>query len=111
MIRKYDFVPSVNSDQMLTIQQKHGLVDSIQLQGVLISAWENEEFPINSPKTSIPNVSTSSAPTIQQNPISPVYSMAVHSEGVWLLAGCESGAINLYTVRHDEGSVMIKVTL
>jgi transcriptional activator SPT8 len=34
---------------------------------------------------------------------SPVYSLDVHSEAVWLVSGTEAGAINLYTVRHDEG--------
>lgn len=31
--------------------------------------------------------------------------MDVHSEGIWILTGCENGSINLYTVRHDEGMV------
>lgn len=35
--------------------------------------------------------------------MSPVYSIAVQSEAVWLLSGLESGAINLFTVRHEEG--------
>ncbi|KAI9488410.1 WD40-repeat-containing domain protein [Zychaea mexicana] len=40
----------------------------------------------------------------QQPPkLSPVYSMDVHSEGLWALLGTESGNINLVTVRHDEG--------
>ena len=33
----------------------------------------------------------------------PVYSLAVHHEGLWLLSGLESGGINLQSVRHDEG--------
>jgi transcriptional activator SPT8 len=32
-----------------------------------------------------------------------VYSLAVQSEGLWLLSGLESGGINLQSVRHDEG--------
>jgi transcriptional activator SPT8 len=35
--------------------------------------------------------------------ISPVYSLAVHSQALWLLAGTESGGINLQAVRHEEG--------
>ncbi len=35
--------------------------------------------------------------------ISPVYSLAVHNQGLWLLSGLESGGINLQSVRHDEG--------
>ena len=39
----------------------------------------------------------------QENNLSPVYALAVHSRALWLLSGCESGAINLQTVRHEEG--------
>ena len=35
--------------------------------------------------------------------LSPVYSLAVHSQALWLLSGLDSGAINLQSVRHDEG--------
>ena len=36
----------------------------------------------------------------------PVYSLAVHREGLWLLSGLESGGINLQSVRHDEGKLI-----
>jgi transcriptional activator SPT8 len=35
--------------------------------------------------------------------LSPVYSLAVHHESLWLLSGLESGGINLQSVRHEEG--------
>ncbi len=35
--------------------------------------------------------------------LSPVYSLAVQNQGLWLLSGLESGGINLQSVRHDEG--------
>lgn len=35
--------------------------------------------------------------------LSPVYSLAIHSEALWALQGCENGSINLTSVRHDEG--------
>lgn len=38
--------------------------------------------------------------------LSPVYSLAVHREALWLLSGLESGGINLQTVRHDEGKLI-----
>lgn len=38
--------------------------------------------------------------------ISSVYSLAVHSEGLWLLSGLESGGINLQSIRHDEGKLI-----
>ena len=39
------------------------------------------------------------------NNLSPVYALAVHSRALWLLAGGESGVINLQSVRHDEGKI------
>lgn len=38
--------------------------------------------------------------------LSPVYSLAVQNQGLWLLSGLESGGINLQSVRHDEGKRM-----
>lgn len=35
--------------------------------------------------------------------LSPVYSLAVHHQALWLLSGLESGGINLQSVRHEEG--------
>ena len=34
-----------------------------------------------------------------------MYALAVHSRALWLLAGGESGVINLQSVRHDEGKI------
>ncbi|KAJ3261382.1 Transcription factor spt8 [Boothiomyces macroporosus] len=90
-IRKYDTIASVNGGANLTGAQKHGLVDTIQKGGALISAWENEDGP---------------GPTPEDPPkISPVYSMDVHSEAVWLVTGNQTGNINLWTVRHEEGKL------
>lgn len=36
-------------------------------------------------------------------PLSPVHSLAVHHQALWLLSGTESGPINLQSVRHEEG--------
>ena len=51
--------------------------------------------------------STVKSPTVQQLDenlsLSPVYSLAVQSQGLWLLSGLDSGGINLQSVRHDEG--------
>jgi len=35
--------------------------------------------------------------------LSPVYSLAVHSEALWGLNGCEDGSIKLFTIRYEEG--------
>lgn len=41
--------------------------------------------------------------------LSSVYSLAVHREALWLLSGLESGGINLQTVRHDEGKLIVSL--
>ena len=41
--------------------------------------------------------------------LSSVYSLAVQSQGLWLLSGTESGGINLQTVRHDEGKRVLSL--
>lgn len=38
--------------------------------------------------------------------LSPVHSMAVHSEAVWGVTGTESGNIHLYSIRHEEGKLL-----
>ncbi|KAI2619847.1 WD40 repeat-like protein [Hypomontagnella submonticulosa] len=89
-IRKYDGPATINGKTLLTVAQRHPFVDSVTKAGVLMSYWENAEAP--------------SAPARQDDLVlSPVYSLAVHSQALWLLSGLESGGINLQSVRHDEG--------
>ncbi|OAA61901.1 transcription factor [Niveomyces insectorum RCEF 264] len=90
-IRKYDGPGTINGKQLLTVAQRHPFVDSVVKAGILMSYWENEEPP--------------TAPTrgAEEHILSPVYSLAVHSRALWLLAGTEGGGINLQSVRHDEG--------
>jgi transcriptional activator SPT8 len=38
--------------------------------------------------------------------LSPVYSLAVHHQSLWLLSGLESGSINLQSVRHEKGKLI-----
>lgn len=83
-IRKFNWVDTANGKLALTVAQRHPFVDSVTKAGVLLSYWENEDS------------AGSDAP-------SPVYSLAVHHQSLWLLSGTESGAINLQTVRHNEG--------
>ncbi|CAG8975459.1 hypothetical protein HYALB_00004773 [Hymenoscyphus albidus] len=88
-IRKYDGPATVNGKTLLTVAQRHPFVDSVVKAGVLMSYWDNEE-PV--------------AKNAGEDPsLSPVYSLAVHSQALWMLSGLDSGAINLYSVRHDEG--------
>ncbi|CAK7234346.1 Transcription factor spt8 [Sporothrix bragantina] len=90
-IRKYDGPGTINGRQLLTVAQRHPFVDSVVKAGILMSYWENEEPP------------STSARVTEEHILSPVYSLAVHSRALWLLAGTESGGINLQSVRHDEG--------
>jgi len=88
-IRKYDGVATVNGKTLLTVAQRHPFVDSVVKAGVLMSYWDNEE-----PLPKHPG---------EEPQLSPVYSLAVQSQSLWMLSGLESGCINLYSVRHDEG--------
>ena len=90
-IRKYDGPGTINGKQLLTVAQRHPFVDTVVKAGILMSYWENEEPP------------TTSARGTEEHLLSPVYSLAVHSRALWLLAGTEGGCINLQSVRHDEG--------
>lgn len=87
-VRKYDGAATINGKTLLTVAQRHPFVDTVTKAGVLMSYWENDE-PVQKPGEDIT--------------ISPVYSLAVHNEALWLLSGLESGGINLQSVRHDEG--------
>jgi transcriptional activator SPT8 len=88
-IRKYDGVQSINGKTLLTVAQRHPFVDSVVKAGVLMSYWDNEEPPAKGRSN--------------EQMLSPVYSLAVHSQALWVLSGLDSGAINLYSVRHSEG--------
>lgn len=92
-IRKYDGPGTINGKLALTVAQRHPFVDSVTKAGILMSYWENEE----------PNLSGTTRTGDSEQVLSPVYSLAVHSEALWLLSGLESGGINLQSVRHDEG--------
>ena len=92
-IRKFDFIASMNGKAPLTLAQRHSMVDTIVRGGYVLNYWESEQPP---PSLTSPYALTPLAPA-------PVYSLAVHSRGLWLCSGTQSGAINLQTIRHDEG--------
>ena len=94
-IRKFNWVDTVNAKSMLTVAQRHPFVDSVTKAGVLMSYWENEE-PSD-------NKATGPQDPEEALPLSSVYSLAVHPHALWLLSGTEIGAINLQSVRHQEG--------
>lgn len=86
-IRKFNWIDTANGKLALTVAQRHPFVDSVTKAGVLLSYWENEDSDRNEHETSL----------------SPVYSLAVQHQSLWLLSGLESGGINLQSVRHEEG--------
>ncbi|KAL6243367.1 Transcription factor spt8 [Rhinocladiella similis] len=85
-IRKFNWVDSVNFKLPLTVAQRHPFVDSVVKAGVLMSYWENWDAR---PQTT--------------QILCPVYSLACHSQALWLLSGTASGPIRLQSTRHDEG--------
>lgn len=86
-VRKFNWAESINSKLMLTVAQRHPFVDSVVKAGVLMTYWEN----------------------MDGSSLSPVYSLACQSEGLWLLSGLESGAIRLQTIRHNEGKEIVQL--
>jgi transcriptional activator SPT8 len=92
-IRKYDGPGTINGKLALTVAQRHPFVDSVTKAGILMSYWENEE-PAPPGRGD------------QEHVLSTVYSLAVHSDALWLLSGLESGCIKLQSVRHDEGKMI-----
>jgi transcriptional activator SPT8 len=96
-IRKFNWVDTVNSKLMLTVAQRHPFVDSVIKAGVLQSYWENEDPAFRTP---VKSLESSSAP------LSPVYSLAVERQALWLMSGDESGVIKIQTVRHHEGEII-----
>jgi transcriptional activator SPT8 len=93
-IRKYNWVDTVNNKLALTVAQRHPFVDSVVKAGVLMTYWENWDVKSRSPGSLEAHTSQT---------ISPVYSLACHSQALWLLAGTASGAIRLQSIRHEEG--------
>ncbi len=93
-IRKFNWVDSVNNKLALTVAQRHPFVDTVIKAGVLMTYWEN--WDVKSRYGASNNAPNSRV-------LSPVYSLACHSQALWLLSGTASGAIRLQGVRHDEG--------
>ncbi|KAL6941897.1 hypothetical protein ACO0QE_003058 [Hanseniaspora vineae] len=101
-IRKYDFLNSIEGKLSLTMLQKHSLVDSISYAGILSSYWPNEIPQFKSDVHIFANRKTGDEYTPKA---SPVMSMDVQSECMFLLAGHENGAITLQGVRYRQGSI------
>jgi len=93
-VRMFNWVETANGKVPLTVAQKHPFVDSVMKAGSLLTYWENEEATLRTP----PRDGDEGKWT------SPVYSLAVQHQAIWLLSGLESGGINLQTCRHQAGT-------
>ena len=108
-VRKFGWVDTANGKLPLTVAQRHPFVDSVTKAAILLSYWENEEPPGMKIYCGATNCLTDqildvvSSMSDDSNSLSPVYSLAVHHQALWILSGLESGGINLQSVRHDEG--------
>lgn len=91
-IRDYDIFSAVNSKNFLTAPQRHhsGVVEGIMKSGQLRFWWENPVFPDILRLTGIPGMG-GDAPSL-----SPVYSLAMHSDALWTLAGSDVRAKYVY---------------
>lgn len=93
-VRDYDIFAAVNGKVFLTAPQRHhcGVMEGLMKGGQIRCWWENPlEVPI---------------PGAEDVSLSPVYSLAMHSDALWALAGSDQGNVNLYTVRHDPGRLI-----
>ncbi|KAH7889346.1 WD40 repeat-like protein [Phlebopus sp. FC_14] len=97
-VRDYDIFAAVNGKVTLTAPQRHhcNVVEGNMKSGQIRYWWENPD--IGGPQTGYAQGSESS--------LSPVYSLAMHSDALWALGGTNRGHINLFTVRHDPGRLI-----
>ncbi|CCH62276.1 hypothetical protein TBLA_0G03390 [Henningerozyma blattae CBS 6284] len=98
-IRKFDFRNTMDGKHSLTVLQKHSLTESIQYAGINLSYWENE---VPQKKSEIKTLKNSKD---YEPKVSPVHSLAVQSECLFMLSGLDNGGITLQGVRYLEGSI------
>ncbi|KAI0736755.1 WD40 repeat-like protein, partial [Fomitopsis betulina] len=94
-VRDYDIFSAVNGKMFLTAPQRHhcGVMEGLMKAGQIRCWWDNPA-PVDGP---VPP---------EEPVLCPVYSLAMHSDALWALAGSDRGHINLCTVRHDPGRLM-----
>lgn len=81
-IRDYDIFTSVNGKTFLSAPQRHhaSVVEGLMKAGQLRCWWENPSSPISQPGIL----------TIEEEPgLASVYSLAMHSDALWALAGTD----------------------
>lgn len=106
-IRDYDIFSAVNGKTFLSAPQRHhaGVVEGLMKAGQIRSWWENPGYVDR--KGFVGGQALYGMPPMDEDPgLSPVYSLLMHSDALWGLAGTDAGHINLFTVRHEPGRVM-----
>lgn len=98
-IRRYNLAETVNGKQTLTVGQRHAFSDSVTKAGVLTSYFENEQPLLKSEYKA--DAENNYTPIL-----SPVYSLAVQSEALWLCSGLQSGGITIMSTRYGEGNIV-----
>ncbi|KAJ7179364.1 WD40-repeat-containing domain protein [Mycena filopes] len=104
-IRDYDIFTAVNGKNFLTAPQRHhaGVVEGLMKSGQIRFWWENPA-PLNLAKLNGMGFGE------DEPALSPVYSLAMHSDALWTLAGTDVGHINLFTTRHEPGRCVHAMT-
>ncbi|KAL7748337.1 Transcription factor spt8 [Sorochytrium milnesiophthora] len=112
-IFKWDFYAIMNAVGSLPQNQRSAYVDTVTRSGGPVSQYFNEDTdPDAAASAADGHVQGAGAEQEHEAPAehtvdaSPVYALAMHSEALWALSGTRSGNINLFTVRHDEGTVV-----
>ncbi|KIM58865.1 hypothetical protein SCLCIDRAFT_1218211 [Scleroderma citrinum Foug A] len=97
-IRNYDIFTSLNGKITLTAPQRHhcNVVEGNMKAGQIRCWWENPDY----------DNAQVGYPPVSESLLSPVYSLAMHSDALWALGGTQRGHINLFTVRHDPGKLI-----
>lgn len=82
-IRDYDVFAAVNGKSFLTAPQRHhcGVVEGIMKAGQIRCWWENPDL----------SRFDASSPVSEEPVVSPVYSLLMHSDALWALAGSNVG--------------------
>ena len=101
-MRKYDLLNTIDGKLALTILQKHSLTESVTSAGILTGYWENE---VPQPRSAM-KVVEKAGRTEYEPRVSPVYSLEVQSECMFLLSGLDSGGIAMQSIRFNEGSTV-----
>ncbi|KAF9972809.1 Transcription factor spt8 [Actinomortierella ambigua] len=107
-----------NEEQPIRVQPAFGLDGASVVSGGAGSGQMDVDMPAIKREESIePGVAAASsssgiasastfqrAPSPEESKMSAVYSLDCHSEAIFAISGLESGSINLWTPRHEEGT-------